>query len=377
MSVKETEYYELLQVEVTASDHDIKRSYRKLALKYHPDKNPDNEEASEMFKKVSHAYETLSDPEKRALYDRHGKAGLEGGGGEQGFDPNDIFSMFFGGGRRQRSEPKPKDLVHEIPVTLEELYSGKVKKIGVSRYRKCATCSGKGVKEGARVEACRYCQGRGVRRGVQQIFPGFENIVEVPCEACGGEGSNVKKSDLCGTCRGECVVREKKVLEVRIEPGAQHNDVIHFAGEGDERPDMRLAGDVLIFISAQPHEVFHRVGQHLVVQHTVSLKEALCGFHLPLTHLDGRKLDLQAPPGMTLDPSFIFTVHGEGMPGKDGPRGMLFLQVEVTWPDSLSPKAVDAIGSLFGVPEKLPQDGRSGGQVRAVRQEKEERKEGW
>jgi DnaJ family protein A protein 2 len=348
--VKETEFYDLLGVAPTADEAEIKRAYRKLALKFHPDKNPGDNEAAEKFKNLGAAYEVLSDAEKRKKYDSYGKKGLEEGG-EGGFhDASDIFSMFFGGGKRERGEPKPKDIVHELGVGLEEMYSGKTKKIAVTRDRLCSQCSGQGVREGAQKTACRDCRGQGVQIRMQQLFPGMMQQVQVRCSTCRGEGMSVKPSDVCAACSGQCIVKERKILEIRIEPGAKKGDHQRFTGEGDQHPSMKLAGDVLILFTQKPHDLFRRVGSHLLVNHTISLQEALCGFQLPLEHLDGRLLVVTIPPGQVIDPNFAWVVHREGMPLPNtggSERGNLTIHFEVEFPSTLPANQVKQIATAL------------------------------
>lgn len=356
--VKEMEYYELLGVAADASDADIKRAYRKLALKYHPDKNPGNNEAAEMFKNIGHAYEVLSDEEKRKVYDQYGKRGLEEGGGGGGFhDASDIFSMFFGGGRRERGEPKPKDIVHELTVSLEDMYNGKTKKIAVTRDRLCTGCEGRGVKAGAQKNPCRNCNGRGVQIRMQQLFPGMVQQVQVRCQACAGEGMQVKPSDLCPGCSGKSIIKERKVLEVVIEIGSKSGDHKRFTGEGDQNPSMKLAGDVLIFIKQKPHDLFRRVGSHLLINHPITLQEALCGFELPVEHLDRRMLLIKVPAGQVIDPNFAWTISREGMPvpGTGGvERGNLTIHFDVQFPPSLPQDQIDAIAEALEAPKDHP-----------------------
>lgn len=364
--VRETELYEVLQVSVEADEHEIKRSYRKLALKYHPDKNTGDESAADMFKKVSNAYEVLSDPEKRQVYDKYGKEGLEGGagGGGGGFhDASDIFSMFFGGGARERGEPKPKDIVHELEVKLDDLYNGATKKVMISRDRFCAQCEGTGVKPGAKRNTCGQCRGRGVQLRTQQIFPGFHQQVQVQCPACGGEGETVAAADVCKGCRGKRTVREKAVLDVHIERGEHKTAHFTFTGEGNQEPGMRLAGDVLIFLSVRAHPVFHRVNDHLMMRCPITLQEALCGFELPIEHLDGRELTVKASPGQVVHGDSAWSIYNEGMPvkGTGGlQRGKLFVCFDVEWPETLPKAQIDKIAKALHAPEKLA---KLGGQV--------------
>ncbi|RNF21083.1 putative chaperone DNAJ protein [Trypanosoma conorhini] len=359
--VKESEYYEVLGLSVDAVDHDIKRAYRRLALRYHPDKNPGDQEAAEMFKRISHAYEILSDEEKRRIYDQHGKAGLEGGGGGDGeFDASDIFSMFFGGGRRPRGERKPKDLVHELRVSLEDLYNGKTRKVSVTRDRRCEACDGNGIKPGAERRTCVACRGQGSQMFVQELFLGMHQRVQQTCQSCGGEGTTVREVDICGRCRGSRTVKDQKVLEVHIEKGMRHQDVVRFDGEGDEVVGMRLKGDVLIILAQKPHDVFRRVGNHLLMNYTISLQEALCGFELPVQHLDRRMRLIKIPCGQVIDPEAAWVVRGEGMPlpntgGLD--RGNLVIHFEVEYPTQLGARQLKSIAAALGAPETLPRVG--------------------
>jgi DnaJ family protein A protein 2 len=353
--VKETEFYDLLGVQPDAGESDIKRAYRKLALKYHPDKNPGDEAAAEKFKQVSAAYECLSDEAKRKLYDQYGKKGMEEGGG--GFhDASDIFSMFFGGGRRD-GPPKPKDIVHELAVSLEEMYNGKTKKIAVSRDRLCTGCTGTGVKPGASKNTCQSCRGQGVQIKVQQMFPGMHQQVQVRCSACKGNGNIVAPSDVCTTCNGNCVVKDRKVLEIVVEKGAKKGDHQRFEGEGDQSPDMKVIGDVLILFAQKPHDLFHRVGTKLVVNHKISLRDALCGFELPIQHLDGRLINVKILPGQCVDPNFAWIVKREGMPAeKTGGtvRGDLIFHFEVEFPTNLTAKQRSTLTEVLGARTDFP-----------------------
>lgn len=353
--VKETEYYDLLGVATDAQENDIKRAYRRLALKYHPDKNPGDEAAAEKFKEVSAAYECLSDESKRKLYDQHGKKGLEEGGGGGHHDASDIFSMFFGGGRRD-GPPKPKDIIHELAVSLEDMYNGKTKKIAVSRDRLCGGCTGTGVKPGASKNSCGPCGGRGVQIKQQQVFPGMYQQVQVRCPTCKGNGSAVRPADVCTSCNGNCVVKDRKVLEIVIERGAKKGDHQRYEGEGDQNPDMKVIGDVLIILAQKPHDLFHRVGTQLIVNHKVSLRDALCGFDLPIQHLDGRLINVQITAGQCIDPSFAWIVKREGMPAeKTGGtvRGDLIFHFEVEFPKVLTTEQRAVLAEVLDAPSEF------------------------
>ncbi|KAG8340903.1 putative DnaJ protein [Trypanosoma vivax] len=355
--VKETEYYDLLGVPPDASENDIKRAYRRLALRYHPDKNPGDENAADMFKKIGQAYEILSDEEKRRIYDQSGKDGLSGGGYEGEFNPSDIFAAFFGGSRRPRGERKPKDLVHELRVSLEDMYNGRVKRVSVVRDRLCGSCEGTGVRPGAQLQPCAACQGQGVQVLVQQLFPGVQQRVQVACQTCGGEGRCVRSTDVCTECRGNRRVKNEKVLEVHIERGAKHEDVLRFEGEGDEIPGMRLKGDVLIILDEKPHDVFRRAGNHLIMNYRITLQEALCGFELPVQQLDKRMLLVKVPSGQVVDPEVAWVLHHEGMPlANTGgcEKGNLIIHFEVDFPSKLSERMINQIAEAFNLPSKFP-----------------------
>ncbi|EPS59846.1 hypothetical protein M569_14958, partial [Genlisea aurea] len=233
-------YYDILGVPKSASPDDLKRAYRKAAIKNHPDKGGDPEK----FKELSHAYDVLSDPEKREIYNQYGedalKEGMGGGGGGGMHDPFDIFSSFFGGshfgaggssrGRRQR---KGDDLVQPLKVSLEDLYTGTSKKLSLSRNVICSKCGGKGSKSGASLK-CPGCQGSGMKVSIRQLGPGMLQQMQHPCNECYGTGEAISERDRCGQCKGKKVVAEKKVMEAHIEKGMQNGQKITFPGESDE-----------------------------------------------------------------------------------------------------------------------------------------------
>ena len=213
--VKETQYYDILGVKPSASPEEIKKAYRKLALKYHPDKNPDE---GEKFKLISQAYEVLSDPKKRDIYDQGGEQAIkEGGSGSPSFSsPMDIFDMFFGGGGRMTRERRGKNVVHQLSVTLEDLYNGITKKLALQKNVICEKCEGIGGKKGS-VEKCPLCKGRGMQVHIQQIGPGMVQQIQTVCIECKGQGERINPKDRCENCSGAKVTREKKIIEVHVE----------------------------------------------------------------------------------------------------------------------------------------------------------------
>jgi len=231
--VKETGLYDILCVKPNATADELKKSYRKLALKHHPDKNPDQESADK-FKQISHAYEILSDAQKREIYDKGGEQALkEGGGGEGGFSsPMDIFDMFFGGGMgggggRRTRERRGKDVIHQLGVTLEDLYNGSTRKLALQKNVICDKCEGRGGKKGA-VEKCTTCKGSGHQVLINQFGAGMYQQIHATCRDCDGQGERINAKDLCKTCSGRKTVHERKILEVHIDKGMEDGQKNNF-----------------------------------------------------------------------------------------------------------------------------------------------------
>ncbi|KAJ8294232.1 DnaJ subfamily A member 2 [Rhodotorula toruloides] len=356
--VRDDRLYKLLGVKPDASDNDLKKAYRKLALKLHPDKNPD---AGDEFKEVSHAYEVLSDPEKRRLYDQFGEEGLNGGGGMGGMDPQDLFSQLFGGGggffggggRGRPSGPrKGKDLVHRIKVSLEDLYKGKTSKLALQKHVICAKCKGKGGKEGA-VKTCQSCKGQGVKIVLRQLGPMVQQIQQ-PCNDCNGEGEIINAKDRCKDCNGKKVINERKVLEVFIDRGMKDGQTITFAGEADQAPGIE-PGDVIIVIEEKPHEVFKRKGDDLFAEVEIDLLTALAGGAFSLPHLDERAVLVRIHPGEVIKPGSIKVIPEQGMPSyRHHEMGDLVVQINVKFPDSLDPAALAPLENILPPRPDLP-----------------------
>ncbi|KAI1904461.1 hypothetical protein AGOR_G00005880 [Albula goreensis] len=330
--VRETGYYDLLGVKPKASLDEIKKAYRKLALKYHPDKNPSE---GEKFKLISQAYEVLSDPKKRDLYDHGGEQAIkEGGmGGGDFSSPMDIFNMFFGGGGRMQRERRGKNVVHQLGVTLEEVYSGATRKLGLQKNVICEKCDGYGGKKGA-LEKCSNCKGRGVQIQVQQIGPGMIQQIQSMCPDCQGQGERFNSKDRCKNCNGHKVERKKKILEVHIDKGMKDGQKITFHGEGDQEPGLE-PGDVIIVLDQKDHPVFQRQGDNLIMKMEIKLVEALCGFKKTIRTLDDRVLIITSPAGQVIKHNDIKCVQGEGMPLHRDPyeRGQLIVQFIVEFPE--------------------------------------------
>eukprot|EP00124_Ichthyophonus_hoferi_P002440 Ihof_evm8s166 gene=Ihof_evmTU8s166 len=300
--VKETVFYETFGVPPDASIEQIKKAYRKLALKHHPDKNP-SPDAAEKFKNISYQFSVLEDPQKREVYDRYGEAGLKEGGMDSGhFAAEDFigqmfpgFGSFFGGGGHRRQD-KGKDVVHELGVTLEQLYNGTTKKLAMRKDVVCGGCDGKG---GKNVTKCQKCQGRGVVLVVRQLGPGMITQMQTACDQCRGQGESMSEKDRCKKCHGKKLVEEKKTFEVHVEKGMKEGHQIRFTGEGDQVPGLP-PGDIVIVLRQKEHPVFQRQGDDLIMNMSITLCEALCGFKMPVKHLDDEIVLVTVQPGQVI-----------------------------------------------------------------------------
>uniref|UniRef100_A0A915J6Z5 Uncharacterized protein n=1 Tax=Romanomermis culicivorax TaxID=13658 RepID=A0A915J6Z5_ROMCU len=337
--VKETKYYDILGVKPDASENELKKCYRKLALKYHPDKNPDE---GERFKLISQAYEVLSNPDKRRIYDQGGEEALQGGGGGgAGFNfsnPMDIFDMFFGGhfghGRsRGQREKKVEDMAQPMTVTLEELYNGAIKIQPITRNILCEKCKGIGGKEGC-VQKCANCKGTGVQVRIQQIGPGMIQQSQSVCHDCQGKGETIPAKDRCKACQGKKIVKNKKDLEVHVDKGMKDGSRIVFSGEGDQEPGLE-PGNVVVILDEQEHPIFSRRGANLVMRMELELVESLCGCQKVVKTLDNRNLVISVLPGEAIKHMEYRCVPGEGMPRHKNPfeKGNLIIQFVVHFPE--------------------------------------------
>jgi DnaJ family protein A protein 2 len=369
-----TELYDILGVSKNASNDEIKKAYRKLALKEHPDKGGDPEK----FKKIQSAYEVLSDPDKRKIYDQHGLQGLEeggggGGGGPFGNNPHDIFNMFFPGapGRRQQtnSPSKAPSVKQSIGISLEDLYNGKTVKLNITRK----VINGQPIK-------CSECDGRGMRIQIRQVAPGCIHQVQSTCQRCNGQGIFCQLKP------------QSTIVTINIEKGSFEGDVIKLAEMADEAPNS-IPGDILFVISQKKHPIFKRKKSDLIIKKDISLVQALNGYEFILETLDGRFIKIKTPDNYIIKPPIvdvtdngcsilphIMVVENEGMPKPNTgglEKGNLFVLFNILFPNNVNNNILSSILSqesstidndtasetVYLAPSSYDQFGKSGGPV--------------
>jgi molecular chaperone DnaJ len=332
------DYYELLECERTADAGTIKTSYRKLAMKYHPDKNAGCKDSESKFKAVSEAYDVLKDPQKRAAYDRYGHAAFQqqGGGGAQDFGGfSDIFESVFGefmgggrGGGGGQAARRGADLRYDMEISLEEAFHGKASDITVDVSAPCDTCHGTGAKPGTHAHTCRQCNGHGKVRAQQGFF-----VVERACPVCAGSGQVI--SDPCADCRGEGRVEKTKTLSVNIPAGVDEGTRVRMTGEGEAGPRGAPPGDLYIFLHVKRHQLFEREGTTLFARAPISFTTASLGGTLAIPGLDGRRHEIKIPAGIQSGKQL--RQRGAGMPVLQGRgAGDLVVQIDVETPTKLS-----------------------------------------
>lgn len=339
------DYYEILGVKRDASNREIKKAFRDLSLKWHPDRNKDNPDASQRFIEISNAYEVLNDDDKRRKYDQFGEEGLKEGGRTHFTNPFDIFKNFgFGGGQQEPQENKGPATVIPLEITLKDLYLGKELKVAHKKQILCPKCRGTGAKKAEDVTICSKCKGSGTVMFTQQLGPGFVTQTQRTCDKCGGKGKVVKST--CPSCNGKKVSTGEDTFTVLVERGMVDGFNIHFESEGDEEPDV-TPGDVVFRVVTLPDSVFSRNGRDLHMTFKISLLEALVGFSKTIKHFDDHDVII-AKTDVT-KPGEILKIPEEGMPVHEYPTetGDLYVKFEIIMPKSVTEEQKEAFKKLL------------------------------
>ncbi len=353
------DYYEVLGVSKSASDSEIKKSYRKLAMKYHPDRNPDDKEAITKFKEATEAYENLKDPQKRAAYDQYGHSGPSMGGGGfgghgggfEGFDFNDIFSNFGdifgdGGGSKKRSATqRGSDVRYNVEITLKEAFEGVTKNISFKVGAKCDGCDGSGSKDKDKFSNCQTCQGAGKVRMQQGFF-----IVERTCGSCAGTGQIIKNP--CPKCSGEGRVDKSKKLAVKIPAGVDEGNRIRVAGEGEAGQRGGSAGDLYVFVLVKKHEFFSRDGNDIYCEVPLRFTTAALGGSVEVPIIDGSKAQLKIPEGTQSAQQFRLKSKGMSILNSGSRRGDMYIKVAIETPVKLTKEEKDLLKKLDNMMDK-------------------------
>ena len=360
------DYYEVLGVSKNATADELKKAYRKLALQYHPDRNPGDKEAEEKFKEAAEAYDVLSNPDKKARYDQFGHAGVDCAYGQGGMDMNDIFSQFgsifgdlfgggfrtgftgFGGGGASRRVLRGSNLRIKVKLTLEEIDRGCEKKIKVSKYVPCKTCNGTGSKDG-KTEACPHCHGTGVVTETKRTMLGMMQT-QSACPHCGGEGRVVK--DKCHDCHGDGIVKSDEIITINIPAGVQDGMQLAMQGQGNAAPRGGIAGDLIVLVEEQEHDTFERQDANLYYNAFITFSEAAQGASVEIPTLNGKvkiKIDAGTPSGR------VVRLRGKGLPVLNGyGRGDLLVCLNVWVPKSLTKEEKKMLDELNGHPNFQP-----------------------
>lgn len=351
---KKRDYYEVLGLQRGASAEEIKKAYKKLARKYHPDMNPGDQAAEERFKEINEANEVLTDPEKKARYDQFGFAGVDPGftpgesgaayAGDMDFgDLGDLFGSFFGGfgtgeHRRNASQRQGRDARASVSISFEEAAHGCEKAVRIERIESCDACHGTGCAPGTTAEICPDCRGSGMTQRERRTPIGFMSTSE-PCTRCGGTGKIVHMP--CKTCGGKGAIRKRKTVSVRIPAGIDDGQTLVLRGQGSVGEKGMLAGDLLLTVSVRPSERFRRDGKDLFSRVSVSFAQAALGSELEVAAVDGR-VKYTIPPGT--QSGSTFRLKGKGLSGADGgARGDLYITVEVATPGNLTAAQAEAL----------------------------------
>ncbi len=361
------DYYEVLGVSKDAGEAEMKKAYRKLAIKYHPDKNPDNKEAEEKFKEAAEAYEVLSNPEKRAKYDRFGHAGVggaAGGGFGGGMNMDDIFSQFgdifgsafgggfggfSGGGRTRRRVNKGSNLRVRVRLTLEEIAKGVEKKIKVNKHTECKSCSGSGAKASSGKTTCNTCNGSGQVTQITNTFIGQMQSTTT-CPTCNGEGQIIKEK--CESCSGNGVVRGEEIIDLKIPAGVAEGMQLTVSGKGNAAVRGGIPGDLIVLIEEVKHDLLRREGNDLLYEHYISFPDAALGTSIEIPTVDA-KARVKIAPGT--QSGKVLRLKGKGIPDVNGyGTGDLLVNVNVWTPRHLDKHEKEMLEKLQGAENFKP-----------------------
>jgi molecular chaperone DnaJ len=365
------DYYEVLGVAKNADDDTLKKAYRKLAMQYHPDRNPDNKAAEDKFKEAAEAYEVLSDKDKRSRYDRMGHAGVDpnmGGGGFQGGNMEDIFSQFgdifgdggspfeqfFGGGGRRQGGQRQQgqrgtDLRIKVKMTLEEVAKGTNKKIKVKKQVTCNSCAGSGAKDRNSVGTCKTCQGAGVVRQVRNTFLGQMQTTG-PCPTCNGSGQQITST--CNSCRGDGYTMGEDMIEIQIPAGVAEGMELSVNGKGNAGKRGGPAGNLRVYIEEEQHEFFQRQENNIMYELFINVADAALGTQVEVPALDG-KVRLKVPPGT--QGGKVFRLQGKGLPAVQSYEvGDQLIHVNVWIPKQLNEDERQLLEKLRNMPNFNP-----------------------
>jgi len=425
---KHTKLYELLEVSPDADDATIKKAYRKLAMKWHPDKNPEKKkEAEDKFKEISQAYEVLSDPKKKKTYDQYGEEGLKDDGpGGGGRDAHSMFADLFGfggGGGGRRGRQRTEDIRFKLEISLSDFYNGALKKLRVKRNVLCVDCGGKGSKTEGATQVCGQCNGNGIQIMIRRIGPGMMQQMQAKCDKCDGQGELISDKDRCTACEGKKIVKQEKVLEVHIDPGMKEGQTVKFPEAADQAPDAETGDIVVILVERRgggddpegkdkegdedgenpdlekdeldeitpiatnknldkqdgkkedgkkkkkkkkkkpirvPRPTYRRfpdaASVDLLIEHNISLTEALLGYEFAIRHLDDRIIIVKSKPGVITSHGDLVTVESEGMPlpRRSHEKGDLLIKLTVVMPKLEELGNDDAKGKLRNLLPKVP-----------------------
>ena len=347
------DYYDVLGVNKSANKDEIKKAYRKLAVKYHPDKNKGDKNSEEKFKEASEAYHVLSDDKRKANYDQFGHAAFQGAGGQGGFGNFDFSSSFsdifedvfgdFGFGssgqsRRGRSNNRGNDLRYDISIDLNDAFTGTEEKINYTTYKKCKTCSGSGAKPGSKPSACSYCGGQGKVRSSQGFF-----TIQQTCPECGGEGEKI--TNPCNNCSGAGKIQSNESVSVKIPKGVDDGTRIRISGKGEAGSKGGSSGDLYLFVSVEPHNIFKRSEENLYYELPISFTDAALGAAVEVPSIDGGKTKIKIPSGTQSGKQL--RLKGKGMPVlKRNIFGDLYIRIVTEVPTSLNKRQKELLAEF-------------------------------